>query len=146
MFGVAMTLSDRGGEERIRRLDSSHFRLPLQYNLFLSLIQSGEIQAGHLTGARYASPYLSVCPLIQISLDFICWFPDVQRPLVGKALLLLSLMENTIASEAVLFLFNQTRKNIHSFILQTQTHADSYHRESHFGTWSQISPAQQGFL
>ena len=51
-------LSDGGGE------DSSHFRLPPQGNLFLSLIQSSEIQEGHLAGAQYTFPYPSACPLI----------------------------------------------------------------------------------
>lgn len=64
MLGVAMTyLSDRGGEEGIAVLDSSHFRLPPQCNLFQSLIQSSGIQAGHLAGVGDTLPCPS-CPLI----------------------------------------------------------------------------------
>lgn len=60
-FGAAMTIWVIG-EERIVLLDSSHFRQPPQCNLFLSLIQSSEIQEGHL--GRCTFPYPSVRPLI----------------------------------------------------------------------------------
>lgn len=57
-------LSDTGGEERIGLLDSSHFRLPPLRNLFPSLIQSSEIQAGHLAGAPIHIPLPFNRPLI----------------------------------------------------------------------------------
>lgn len=47
MFGAAMTVRVMEDKSKVL-LDSSHFRLPPQCNLFQSLIQSNGIQEGHL--------------------------------------------------------------------------------------------------
>lgn len=85
-FGVAMIAWVIGEDKRgIALLDGSHFRLPLQHNWFLSLIQSRRIPAGHLTGGWRSFPSPVTLP---INLGFL-WnlcagFPKFQSPLVSE--------------------------------------------------------------